>query len=171
MKTESLNQLLDSATYKLASLKDQILFETYVLIGENVDLQNTYMYSNLGKSIWTFEDREGFKHTLKLNYNPGVANKELTVKIFWEKDGKPSYDKPPATDSKVFNTHLKILIDEILPKLPDLLKHFDIDKLTVDATDNVRFRLYSIALTSLLDKDKFELIKVPESNILHIRLK
>jgi hypothetical protein len=169
MRTVHLKELLEDLLYTGASLEDQFLLEAYTLIGENVNLEDYYGYNSLGKSLWTFVDKEGFKHVLKLNYNPGVPDKELTVKLFWDKDGKPSYDKPPATDHKVFSTYLRILVEEILPKLSYFLGYFKVDKLTLDATDYVSYRLYSIALSGLLDKSKFELVKAPDINTLYIK--
>lgn len=171
MKTIYLKELLKEVVYTEANLQDQILLETYTLIGENVDIGNSYEYETEGKTIWSFQDKQGIKHVIKINYNPGVKNKELTVKFFWLDGSRPKYDKPPATDEKVFNTHLKIFVEEILPQLPKLLQHTQTDKLTLDATDTARYRLYRIALSSLLDRNKYELVEEPALNILYIKIK
>lgn len=171
MKTDYLRQLLNDTLHNSSNVVDQILFETYVLIGENINIDNAYEYTSEGKTIWSFYDKNEYNHVIKINYNPGVQDKTLTVKFFWDDNGKPNYDKPPVTDEKVFNTHLKILIEKILPKLPNLFDYTKTDKLTLDATDKVRYRLYSIALSSVLDSDKYDLIKEPKSNTLYIKLK
>jgi len=171
MKTIYLKELLKEVFYANSNVVNQILLETYTLIGENINVNNSYDYAKEGSTIWSFTDKEGYKHITKVNYNPGVKDKELTVKFFWYDGDKPSYDKPPATDEKVFNTHLKVFIQEILPQLPGLFKHIKTDKLTLDATDTTRYRLYSIALSSLLDLSKYDLIKEPNLNTLYIKLR
>ena len=171
MNTIYLRDLLKDTLYTNSNMKDQILLETYVLIGENIDVDNCYSYEREGKTIWSFRDSKHYKHVIKLNYNPGVASKELTVKFFWFENDKPRYDKPPITDEKVFNTHLRVFIKEVLPMLPDILKHTETSKLTLDATDTARYRLYRIAMHKLLDSDKYELIEEPSTNSLYIKLK
>lgn len=171
MKTIYLGDLLKDAFYLNSNAKDQVLLESYTLIGENINIDNSYGYKKEGKTIWSFIDKEDFKHVIKINYNPGVKSKELTIKFFWDDNGKPNYSKPPATDDRVFNTHLKIFMHEVLPQLPELFKYAETDKLTLDATDATRYRLYSIALSSLLNLNKYELIKQPTTNTLYIELK
>jgi hypothetical protein len=171
MKTIYLQELLKDVLYNSSNVRDQILFETYTLIGENINTDNAYEYTAEGKTIWSFVDKEGYKHVIKINYNPGVEDKTLTVKLFWDDNGKPNYTKPPVTDEKIFNTYLKILIEKILPQLPNLFDHTKTDKLTLDATDAIRYRLYSIALSSLLDSSKYDLIKEPKLNTLYIKIK
>jgi hypothetical protein len=62
-------------------------------------------------------------------------------------------------------------MQEVLPQLPELFKYAETDELTLDATDPIRYRLYSIALNSLLDFNKYELIKQPTLNTLYVKLK
>ena len=93
------------------NLWEELINETYLLISENIDLTNIYEYNSKGRNWWEFIDKRSITHQIKLNYSPGVDQKELSVKFYWLKDKKPSYDKPPYTDEKVFNTYLKILLD------------------------------------------------------------
>ena len=79
----------------LTNLWEQLLEETYVFIAENIDLTHTYDYKLVHKNWWGFEDKNKIKHNIKINYNPGIDGKELTVKFYWVKDNKPCYDKPP----------------------------------------------------------------------------
>jgi len=171
MKTLPLQELFESDLFIGSNPLEQILLETYTLIGENINPDNRYEYTADGKTIWSFIDEEGFRHMMKFNYNPGLKDKELTVKFFWYDNGNKTFQKPPVTDEKVFNTHLYIFLHEILPMLPKVLSHFSVDKLTLDAVDQARYRLYRLALSRLLDKNKYSLVLNPEVNTLYIKLK
>ena len=171
LKLNELKILEKSNEYQLMDLWNQLLLETYVIIAENIDLSHVYEYNLKTKNWWEFKDIKGIEHEIRLNFNAGVDNKELTVKFYWVKDNKPSYTKPPYTDERVFNTHMKVFIEEILPKLPELLNHFKLDKLTLDPLDSSRYRLYRIALNQVLDKSKYELIEDEKNQLLYIKLK
>ena len=172
MKTQELNNLHSNSDFNLSSILERILLESYTLIGENIDLDSVYDYQKQGSSIWSFNDKHDIKHYTKVNYNPGVEDKQITVKFFWiGKDDKPKYDKPPYTDEKVFNTHLKIFVDEILPLLKSYENHFGIDYITLDPTDKIRYRLYRIALNSIIDKSKYSIEEDDKKNLIYIKRK
>lgn len=172
MKTQELNNLHSNSNFNLSSILEKILLESYTLIGENIDLDNVYDYQNQGTSIWFFVDNHDIQHYTKVNYNPGIEDKQITVKFFWiGKDNKPKYDKPPYTDEKVFNTHLKIFVNEILPLLKSYENHFGIDYITLDPTDKIRYRLYRIALNSIIDKSKYSIEENDKKNLIYIKRK
>ena len=172
MKTQELNNLHSNSDFNLSSILEKILLESYTLIGENIDLDSVYDYQKQGSSIWSFNDKHDIKHYTKVNYNPGVKDKQITVKFFWiGKDDKPKYDKPPYTDEKVFNTHLKIFVDEILSLLKSYETHFGIDYITLDPTDKIRYRLYRIALNSIIDKSKYSIEEDDKKNLIYIKRK
>lgn len=172
MKTQELNNLHSNSDFNLSSILERILLESYTLIGENIDLDSVYDYQKQGSSIWSFNDKHDIRHYTKVNYNPGVEDKQITVKFFWiGKDDKPKYDKPPYTDEKVFNTHLKIFVDEILSLLKSYENHFGIDYITLDPTDKIRYRLYRIALNSIIDKSKYSIEEDDKKNLIYIKRK
>ena len=172
MKTQELNNLHSNSNFNLSSILEKILLESYTLIGENIDLDSVYDYQKQGSSIWSFNDKHDIKHYTKVNYNPGVKDKQITVKFFWiGKDDKPKYDKPPYTDEKVFNTHLKIFVDEILSLLKSYENHFRIDYITLDPIDKIRYRLYRIALNSIIDKSKYSIEEDDKKNLIYIKRK
>ena len=171
MKQEETNKFIKSKEYRSMDLWNQLLNESYVLIAENVNLDHVYDYKSKGKNWWEFKGGRDIQHEIRLVYSPDLDNKELSVKFYWIKDNKPNYEKPPYTDERVFNTHIKILIEEILPKLSEYFRTFNIDKLTLDPTDSSRYRLYRIALNQVLDKSKYELVENSSNNLLYIKIK
>jgi len=78
-------------------------------------------------------------------------------------EDKASYDKPPYSDDKVFNTHLHIFFNEIL-------KYYGQYNLSYifKPTDNVRYVLYRMAMNKYLDKNKYEMIEDKNKEILII---
>lgn len=169
---QELEKLQSDSDYLLSNILEKILLESYVLIGENISLSNAYDYTKNGNSIRSFVDKNGIQHYTKVNYNPNVDNKEITVKFFWmDENQNPKYSKPPYTDEKVFNTHLKIFKDEILPLMKSYEDHFGIDYIALDPVDKPRYRLYRIALNSILDKSKFSIEEDEKKNIIYIRRK
>lgn len=171
MRIQELNNTIDSEEYSLADMLAKVLMETYSLISDNIDLENSYEYVSHGASIWTFKDKNNIVHIEKLNYNPGVKDKAITVKFFWEDNGKPSYDKPPYTDEKVFNTHVKIFVNEVVPKIKNLMEHFNIDKITIDPTDKLRYRLYRISLSKFLKHSEYTVEEDKDKLLLNVKIK
>ncbi len=162
-KTKEFNEL---------NLLDQILYESYLVIAENINLNNSYDYSMVGtKGSWfTFTDKNSIRHDIKLNYNP-LKVPTLTVKFYWvDEDNKPMYSKPPHTDEKVFNTHLKVFVDELLPKFDQINKQLNVNELKLDPNEKIRYRLYRIALNQVLDTNKYELIEDVKNLLLLIRI-
>jgi hypothetical protein len=176
MKKSSISdQIVDYTRFNLAEI---ILLETYILIGENIDLLNVYDYEAVGKTIWSFKDKNSIEHIIKLNYNP-TTPPQVKVKFFWINKGRVDYSKPPYTDEKVFNTHLNILVQEILPyvftelfnnpKIANDSRFKGLNKVELDATDEIRYRLYRKALSSgILSKTNFTLEDPKENNILNL---
>jgi len=171
MRTNEFDHIVNTEDYSLLGILDKILVETYALISENIDINNSYEYHSQGSSIWYFYDSRSIKHTEEINYNPGVSSKEITVKLFWEDDDKPSYEKPPYTDEKVFNTYLKILLHEVLPIMDKYKDTFSVDKITLDPTDEVRYRLYRTSLNQLLRDSDYKVQEDQAKLLLYIKRK
>ena len=49
--------------------------------------------------------------------------------------------------------------------------HFGIDYITLDPTDEIRYRLYRIALNSILNKSEYEMKEDEKKNLLFIKRK
>jgi hypothetical protein len=171
MKFEETKKLEQNEEYQFLNLLEQMLESAYVSIGENINLEHIYQYELKGVNRWGFTDKRNIEHEIRLTYNPGLKDIELSVKFYWFDGDKPSYNKPPYTDEMVFNTYIKIFINEILYQLPSLFKNFHINKLTLDPIDYSRYRLYKLALNNILDKFKYDLVEDQENKLLYIVLK
>lgn len=168
MRLLETNKLNNDPEYKLMSMLDQFLTESYMIIAENINLDHVYEYENFKRLWWRFFDRYGYEHHIRITHNPGVSDKELCVKFWWIKDDKPCYDKPPMTDEMVFNTFMKIFSECILPELENILHQLNLTKLSLDASDTIRYRLYRISIKQVLDTSKFVLEELSEKSILFI---
>ena len=105
IKLTELINLGESEEFKQMDIFDQILIETYIVIAENIDLNNAYEYEQNGfaGSWFWLVDKHNIRHEIKLNLNP-TRKPTLTVKFYWiDENNKPNYNKPPYTDEKVFN--------------------------------------------------------------------
>ena len=158
------------------SLDEQISIETYTYLAEfRMDMSNYYPYKSEGKGYYTFFDKQGYKHFDRLVKEH--ERWELKIRYFDPKDlNKPIYDRPKVYvdldyDEKVFNTHIKVIIDEIIPYF---FRHKMVpseDKiLFLPALDTSRYRLYRISLNRFLDKSKYTFSDhEKEKNTLFIR--
>ena len=169
----SLKELRESNDYKEASMGDSISLETFTMLAQWVSLNSDdlYHYTKTGQSWYEFKDKNNIRHEIRLE--KGVGDR-YEIKLWWwnEKTNKPSYD-PPATygnfkyDTRIFNTHIYILLNELIPYF---FKNFTRWNIILTATDKLRYRLYRITLNNHLDKTKYEL-KDLGNNILTVNLK
>lgn len=167
----SLSSIISKSEFSLRNLWEQMICENYSLMVEYLNIDNYYEYQPLGNSSWEFESRDGYKNIIKVNYTLSTNNPSINVKFFWMNEGKASYDKVPISDEKIFNTYMRVFVREILPKLKNYFDHFGLDELTLDVTDNLRYRLYRSGLNKILDKSKYNIIEDPTKNTLYIKLK
>lgn len=95
------------------------------------------------------------------------------MKLWWKKDNSlPNYSPPHyydnlKYDTRIFNTHIFILLNELFPYF---FKSLPEEPVFLKATDKLRYRLYKITLNNHLDKTKYEL-KDLGNNMLTVNLK
>lgn len=165
-----LEKIRDSEEYLNMNEIDQMIFETYSLIAEMVDLNHVYEYTG-SKSWYHFIARHDVEHHIKMNYSP-LDIPEVDIKFFWMDNGKASYSIPRHNDEKVYNTHMKILVDELLPYFEKVVsKYHNIDEVKFYATDHIRYRLYRMTFNKIIDKTKYDIQEVPDKNTLILKLK
>lgn len=105
------------------SLKDELIMENEILIGELLDPENSYQYEG-EKGFYTYKDSNGITFFVRLTYLPEPHN-YFEFKTGWvDKNNKPQYEpiSPPnsAKSSVLYifkrsDTVAKIWRDEILP--------------------------------------------------------
>jgi hypothetical protein len=168
----SLKKLRASKEYKTTSVKLSILLENFTLIAEWISLKqdDVYPFIQTGRGWFSFIDRNKIQHEIRLT--TGKDNR-YEVKIWFVDDArKPNYSPPNIYnnikyDTRIFNTHIFILINKILSYF---FGRLSAETLYLPATDSVRYRLYRIALNNHLDKTKYELTDLG-NNTLSIKKK
>lgn len=142
------------------SLEEQICLETYTYLVEfQLDPANHYEYDVSGKGFFTFVDKNGYKHFTRLVKEHDRW--EMKIGYFDKESNNPVYTRPKIYknleyDEKVFNTHIRIVMDGILPYFfgHELIPENE-KVLYLPALDVPRFRLYRIAINKFVDKSKF----------------
>ena len=136
--------------------QDTILNESFRALTEAVNPSNHYDFEKERRNMWTFLDKSGIKHFIIFHKDlVNLSENRGEVKFGWvdENTQKPRYDIPPQYDERVYNTHLYVFLNEILP-------HFSkfINGIILKPTDTRRYRLYRMSLNKFLDKQKYELV-------------
>jgi hypothetical protein len=153
---------------KLSLLKlfrEDLISSSYEIIEEGINPSIHYPFERERKNLWTFEDRSRNKHFIILNQSLYKGDTVAEVKFGWiDSKGDRRYDKPPTYDEKVFNTHLNILLEEILNYYG---KYFT--DIYLEAIDQLRYRLYKRALNNNLDRSKYQLEEREEKFTLIIK--
>jgi hypothetical protein len=106
------------------SLKDEMLIETDILIGELLNPDNSLSYEKVSKGFYTYEDPNGVKFFVRAAYIPEPQN-YFEFKTGWfDKNGKATFEpsvpygnqETSALDiNSRSDTVAKIYRDEILP--------------------------------------------------------
>jgi hypothetical protein len=146
---------------KCNSVEEEIDLGTYSVLAElRLDLNNVYSYQETLKGMYGFKDNNEYEHFIRLV----KENDRWEIKVGFFKKGttQPIYDRPKLYDEnlnydeKIFNTHLKILFDEIFPYF---FNNSNIDDKTLyfPALDIPRFRLYRISLNKFVDKNLYNI--------------
>lgn len=156
---KSMDELIKSDEYKSSDISNSILLENYTLTSEWVSLNkdDLYEYSKTGNCWYLFIDRNKIKHEIRLV--KGIKDRYEVKLWFLDKDNKPNYSPPNVYndfkyDTRIFNTHIYILLNEIIPYF---FKELPKEKLYLPATDKLRYRLYKITLGNHFDKTTFSL--------------
>lgn len=156
MKKETLMQIV----------KEELITSTYELMFEQVDPLNHYDFEHTRKNLWVFKDRKEIQHFIIINQSLYKGDTKAEIKFGWvDEKGVKRYDKPPTYDERIFNTHIYILLNEILKYYSEYFTDF-----YLEANDILRHRLYRQTLNKFLDKNKYTLNELPEDNILGITL-
>jgi hypothetical protein len=106
------------------SLKDEMLIETDILIGELLNPDNSLSYEKVSKGFYTYKDPNGVKFFVRAAYTPEPQN-YFEFKTGWfDKNGKATFEpsvpygnqETSALDiNSRSDTVAKIYRDEILP--------------------------------------------------------
>lgn len=154
MKREQLKQLI----------KEELITSTYELMFESVNPSNHYDFEHTRKNLWVFKDRKEIQHFIIINQSLYKGDTKAEIKFGWvDNEGNKRYDKPPTYDEKIFNTHIYILLNEILTFYSEYFTEFHLE-----ANDNLRHRLYRQTLNKFLDKSEYSMNELPGDNTLII---
>lgn len=130
--------------------ENDLLEEEWKLLNElTLDLENIYKIDEKSSSkyIKSFYDNENRLNIMKAKNNNGF----IEIKFYWlkEDNGKfiPTYEAPLNSTAKTFNTYLSLFLNYFINLG---------DNFILQPTDNIRQRLYKIAINKLLDKDNYK---------------
>lgn len=123
--TDILNQIQQDLDYQILKghpeSNDQNLFETYTILGELLNPDNAYPYSQKTKDLWIYNDIKENTYFVRITFQP-TSQPHFELKTgYFDKNNKPQYD--PATPEnttgidwdKRSDTVAKIYRDEIIP--------------------------------------------------------
>jgi len=144
---------------KLAGIHNQMIEDSYDLIIESIDLNNRYDFEHTNRNRWIFKDRIGSTHFTVVNKSLDTDN-ACEIKFGWiDKNGQKRYDKPITYDERIFNTHIYIILNEIIPAYKDSFRY-----ILLKATDELRYRLYRMNIDKFVDKNEFDVNLEPQNN-------
>ena len=117
-----LTEILLSQDYnELSNDIDKNLYETYVLLGELLNPDNSYPYEEKLKGLWEYNDIMNNTYFVRLFYN-ATKNPHFELKTgYYNKHDKPQYDPSIPDNStgkdwdKRSDTVAKIYRDKIIP--------------------------------------------------------
>ena len=148
-------------------LWNKVLSEMYLYMELHINKDKSYEYQPIPpytNTYWKFVDKYGTINGTRLL----VETNRYGLKMFGEikfgeidSDGDLSFEIPLHYDEKTFNTHIKIVYEEIIQKHTEL----DYYRLPPIDEDLRRARLYSIAITKYLDKNKWEIFNNTKETI------
>jgi len=152
---------------------EQSIFETYALLGELLNPNNAYEYSETNKSFWEFTDDLGFDFFVRFMFTPtGIDGGYYEIKMGWsDLDGQERYlqQKTRFWDDRRSDTIAKIYRDEIVPafkKYNDILSN----ELIIKPLDIKRYQ-FSIRLIKKLSPSNFEIDESNKPKEIIIRIK
>ena len=164
MKKSELKQIIKEEISKIdLSLDEQFLFENYILLGELLNPENSYEYSeSILRGMWEYFDVNNNLFFVRIVYQPTrIPHFELKFGWFENNDYKfPKYDPSVPENSSVFdwdkrsNTVAKIFRDEVIPffKKQNLTNELKICPL------EIKRYLFAIRLVKkYIDLDEFDI--------------
>ena len=152
---------------KLSSIENRNLFETYAMLGELLNPNNSFTYENVAKGWYEYLDSRGNKYFVRLTYNPTVVP-FFELKTGWyDENGKLYYESTHPNSSvkdwdKRSDTVAKIFRDDIIPffleqDLSNTLKIFPLD---------IKRYQFSIRLVNkFVSNDKIEIVEYKPDRI------
>ena len=151
---------------EMKKLKDIVLEEMYLYMENTMDKENNYPYETVlpySNTYWKFIDRYKIIHGIRLLLGRDkIGAKDVyEIKFGIIKDGVIDFEKPQHYDDKVFNTHIKIAMDEIIKK------HEEVDMYKLHPVDNDprRSRLYKMAINKYLDAKEWDASVADDNSI------
>jgi hypothetical protein len=145
-------------------VREELVISTYELMFESVNPSNHYDFEHTRKNIWVFKDRKEIQHFIIINQSLYKGDTKAEIKFGWvDNKNNKRYDKPPTYDEKIFNTHIYILLNEILTFYSEYFTEF-----YLEANDDLRHRLYRQTLNKFLNKSEFTMNELPGDNTLII---
>lgn len=104
---------------QLSSPTDKNLFESYWLLGELLNPDNSFKYSEEKTNFWVFTDNQGYDFFVRMVFQPVSTGDYWEIKMGWlDLEGQEKYlqQKARGIDEQRSNTIAKIFRDEIIPK-------------------------------------------------------
>jgi hypothetical protein len=164
---------------KLKSIVNRTLFEQSVIndmclfMEQNINKEDYYIYESVppfGDSYWKFISVHGIDNRIRLlKYIDKKTKKEYFEIKFGMFDSDTNtiiFNEPPENDHKVFNTHVKIAMDEIVSKHPEINEY----RLPIVDEDPRRARLYKMAINKYLNKKEWS-IDIDNKNTIYLKRK
>lgn len=107
--------------YQKMNIIDKNLYETYVMLGELLEPNNSYNYEEKIKGLWEYNDIVGNIYFVRLVYQP-TNNPHFELKTgYYNEQDKPQYEPSVPDNStgkdwdKRSDTIAKIYRDEVIP--------------------------------------------------------
>lgn len=142
-------------------ITEQMDIQTYYYLVEVMDLTNIYPFKSTDKFSAEFVDSNNITHFIRIAFQPLKLHRFDLKFGFFDKNGKHSFERPNlhfnlSPDEKVFNTHIYILLKKFLDgdKFFEKIKDKS-NKLYLPAIDYARYRLFRMALSKFLDKNRY----------------
>jgi len=114
--------LLQDLEYQnFTNLTDKNLYETYTILGELLNPDYAYPYTQKIKGLWEYNDAVGNTYFVRLVYQPTDQPYFELKTGYYDENSKPKYDPsvPPNSTSqdwdKRSDTVAKIYRDEVIP--------------------------------------------------------
>jgi hypothetical protein len=146
-------------------IREELIVSSYEIMFESVNPDNHYDFEHTRKNLWVFKDRKNIEHFIIIHQSLYKGNTKAEIKFGWlDENNKERYSKPPSYDARIFNTHIYIMINEIIKYYSEYFTEF-----YLEANDSLRHRLYRQTLNKFLDKTKYKLEEIIEKHILIIK--
>lgn len=155
----------------LEKFEKSLLNDMYLFMKENINKESYYEYEPVPPyhdSYWKFTSMHGVDNRIRMvKYVDKKINKpyfEIKFGMYDPDADVISFDEPLENDHKVFNTHVKIAVDEIIKKHPEINEY----RLPIVDEDSRRARLYRMAINKYLDKKEWS-VSVDNKNMIYLK--